>query len=125
MNVERVARTIALLENIARSPQSRRRFDLNVWSCGTAACAVGHAAQDEWHVKQGLSLVPMAMFGGKHTPCYAGLYGFHAVTAFYDVDLFLANYWFGASHYPNARDPMLVADRMREYLKEETCGDAS
>lgn len=104
MNKERLLRTAALLR-----AAPRKGFHMDDWKCGTTCCAVGLAAQDPWHMQEGLSLVDCY-------PSFGSCNGWNAVMGFYEVDAISAHYLFSADEYLNPANPGLVADRIEAFL---------
>jgi len=96
--------------------------DAAVLSCGTVACAVGHAALIPEFQALGLKLVrdvtpePSA-FGAM--PFFDGKVGWAAVHAFFDIDQDWADYLFMRTHYEGSPSPLQVAVRIREVIADE------
>lgn len=119
MNRERLERLEALLRRIAKRPR-KLGFDLRTWKCGTAACAIGHAAMDPWFQKQGLILTGTS--GDIEWPAYKRWTEFEAAAAFFGVKDNVAYELFGPAAYEDAdlTNPLAVADRIRALLDGET-----
>lgn len=123
MHVERVTRAIALLRKVHIDGLP---FDLrdwfsdpdNVFDCGTAACAAGWMARDEWMQEEGLEsvgAVPAYLTSKDANPQW--LHGFYALEAFFDMPFEDVHFALSATRYANstatAND---VADRMQGWL---------
>lgn len=115
MHVERMEQIIRVLENVESKGQN---FNLGCWKildpqCGTCACAIGWAAEDEWHNKQGffneavympsvhnqnINLVP-------YVPMYVNelegtrYAGFDAVAQYLDISVSEARWLFLSESY--------------------------
>lgn len=112
MNKERLLKLAELLENL---PEGRPKFSLENWyHCGTAACAVGHAAIDPWFRRRGLKLIKI---GRWHEPAYRDDEGWSAVAAFFGIYIIDAEFLFSAESYDRG-DRRSVARRIRKFVKE-------
>lgn len=110
MNKERLQQMVTMLRRLP--PE---QFNLSVWHCGTAACAVGHACSDPVFVSQGLSLKH-----GYDVPAYEGELSWDAVQKFFDLPEGQASHLFYDEEYPDAEKTTAdqVADRIEEFLAE-------
>lgn len=80
-------------------PIPSERLEMHQWvaDCGTAACAVGHAAMDPWFQKRGLFLE--CYLWGNYSPKYRDIHGEQAVCEFFELDESTMQYLFMASSY--------------------------
>ena len=92
-NIERLKHLSDILKNV--KPEN---FRLNIWHCGTAACAVGHACMDPVFNAQGLSLYRFI-----NVPIYEDATGWGAVKEFFGLSWRKAHYLFDADEYPQGR----------------------
>lgn len=119
MNTRRLMMTANLLRNLPAArlvnPKLPTEFEMNVWSCGTAACAVGHAMYDKAHQEEGLSLSRRGLIV---EPQYgAAAPGFPSVNAFYGIDYAQAKeLFFIRSYEPDSVTPEAVAERIEELV---------
>jgi len=83
------------------------------FSCGTTACACGHAALHPWFKKQGL------MLSAQGWPFYKGKMGFRAIEEFFQIDSILADELFGHMAYSSGnRDLEGVIHRIIFYFPQ-------
>lgn len=130
MHVERVARLVEVLDEVARCDAP---FDIKRWACGTTACALGWAARDPRLNREGLRLRPHSVqrcrLDGCEEPYFSDHSGYHlgydAASAFFGVDIAMAFDWFSPINYPKcpfgevtARD---VRDKVAAALKRHVC----
>lgn len=129
MNLERLNQLAAVLYSV---PASAVAFDMSRWisqrrNCGTAACALGHAALDPWMQEQGLHLViglrrisTVEQYNAwaKECPVDAAFMtlpvfglasGYDAAIDFFGITDAAASYLFDPSWYPGADDIPLAA----------------
>ena len=100
-------------------------FYLKTWAstgfkeqkCGTTACAGGWATMA--FPNQGLELHG----DDSYTLSYENHSGFHALAAFFDVDLLTAHYLFASSEYQEERSKNFVIQRIRQVVKTEIAWD--
>jgi hypothetical protein len=59
------------------------QFDMSNWTCGTTACAIGHAFSDPWFVERGAYIKQGAYYTW---PVYNGWKAFPAVSVFFNID---------------------------------------
>lgn len=129
MNIERMTR----LRNYLRDNVRDEKFNLGTWvgtvtkpwkglqdlSCGTVACAMGHAASIPEFQAAGLSLKPTYEGSVRGTLVYNGLEDFDAAVAFLDIPMSVAVMLFDPESYEDgshtSRDE--VVDNITEYLK--------
>lgn len=92
-------------------------FDMNDWRCGTAACAIGWAATDEWFNSRGLTL-DCGMTGN---PQFNDKENWAAVAEFFKISVADATYLFSAYSYKRADDvkPGQVAKRIKKYIRAQ------
>lgn len=115
MNKERLKTLANHLRTV--KPQN---FDLYYWSCGTTACAVGHACTIKEFQDAGLSL---RNDFDPPTPTFKeGNLGWEAVESFFDISRDEAKTFFSVDEYPTElRTPTGVADRIEEFLTRFAC----
>lgn len=95
------------------------RFNLDSWcQCGTVACAVGHAAYDEWFRRRGLKLETYDLDYGLKVPVYQEWRDDEAVEEFFDIGAHAVEQLFYAQAYPaqSGTRPKTVAKRIREFV---------
>lgn len=109
MNQERLT---TLAKHLRTVPPEN--LDMSNWTCGTAACAVGHACMMPEFNEQGLNLLAY-----HRTPNYAGESGWGAVEAFFDLGWPAAWNLFESRHYPKPPTPTEVADRIDDFVEHD------
>ena len=109
MNKER----LTLLANHLRTVPPER-LDMTVWTCGTVACAVGHACTIPELQEQGLSLSWIS-----RSPDYAGERGWAAVTKFFDLSWGASKLLFNSDSYVKPPTPTEVADRIDYFVEHD------
>lgn len=122
MNRERLERLADLLEALPENGsagENGMKFNLNTWmTCGTVACACGHAACDPWFKRQGLRL---EYWQTGNDDGYGLFYRhwthFTAVAQFFQISSDRARHLFSGSNYKRITRPRDVAERIRETLK--------
>lgn len=116
--LEKLARLVEILDRV-----EQHEFNIDVWDCGTAACAVGWAARDWWFNERGLKLVEVCAYSCVSEPRYGSLRGFPAVAAFLGVDTTDVMDWFWSARYPGVGfvTPAMVADRIRTAMRSQVC----
>ncbi|TCG09320.1 hypothetical protein BZM27_05830 [Paraburkholderia steynii] len=117
MNRERLQQMVTMLRNL---PEDAIRFDLARWhddenSCGTTACAVGHACFNKVFTDQGLKLVD-------DVPNFNGYESWDAVEEFFELSGPVSSDLFYSPHYPNGdrTTPGEVADRIEALLASQS-----
>jgi hypothetical protein len=101
-------------------PVPSKQFDMNVWSCGTAACAGGHACSDQWFIDRGLSLKGLDVLTGPSLiPHYRGVEGFDALALFFNITVDDAIAIFNLSAYRDDGKHIIrcIIERLREYAE--------
>jgi len=125
MNIERVEQLIRVLNDVEKQ---RKLFDIGTWSfegpCGTSGCAIGWAARDEWHQKQGLHLEqvadPHGTFLPTFLPVYDGLQRGEAVEAYLEMDEVQTQRLFYRTTYGSGHvTARQVAERLEKLLEIE------
>lgn len=130
---------VELLENL--SPMMKENFSLSSWlndvslsyaertgrltdafsqgyadmkviphNCGMVACACGYAGLDDWFRSQGFETNKDGNIQFDGYKCW------DAVEQFFDLDWTQADYLFSDEHYEDATDPLLVAERIIQFL---------
>lgn len=111
MNKDRLRKLADHLDTVA--PE---KFDLSNWSCGTTACAVGHACTMPEFQMEGLS-TSLNTWG--RFPKYLEYDSWDAVEAFFDLTHHQARYMFADWCYPSdEQSPSHVAARVRSMVNE-------
>ncbi len=87
MRIERLQRLITILEAVPDE-----HYNQAVWTCGSASCAGGWAAQDESFKSEGLTLV-------RKIPEYGGQEGLDALALFFNLSASATYYIFGSIAY--------------------------
>lgn len=114
MNRERLSQMVVMLRGLP--PDGPLGFDLGVWNCGTAACAVGHACLDPVFIAQGLT-----WDSHYDDPRYGDESSWYAVETFFDLTGDEATYLFYSDEYPDSglhTTAPQVADRIESFLNE-------
>lgn len=109
MNTKRLLKLADHLETVPRS-----KFYLSVWSCGTQACAIGHACSIPSFKRAGLKL---KLWFGILKPSFDNQTGFSAAMAFFDLTWPEIDRLFAASGPSDRTTPKQVAKRIREFVK--------
>lgn len=116
---KRLERLAQLLENwsvekkFLVAPEGREKvnkFDIEIWKCGTAACALGSACMLPEFNKAGLKL------DGAALPAYKGYSESVAGAEFFGLDYDEACLLFMPWNYKDNPTPKTVAKRVREIL---------
>lgn len=89
-------------------------LDMSNWTCGTAACAVGHACMMPEFNAQGLGFPDV-----RRIPYYAGESGWCAVDNFFDLLWPAARHLFESRHYLKPPTPTEVADRIDYFVEHD------
>lgn len=94
-------------------------FQLGDWSCGTAACAVGHACTMPEFQAKGLRIEPYeGLRTGHGVPWFGRVGGWSAVRAFFDLDFSECYDLFHQGHYRGQpQGPDDVADRIEAFVR--------
>lgn len=110
MNRERLQQMVTMLRELPEET-----FNLDAWTCGTSACAVGWACVNPVFTEQGLKR--------RHTgaPEFMGLSSWDAVEAFFELKMHQSSYLFDICEYPKeaGTTPDEVADRIESFLASE------
>ncbi len=112
MREDRLVRLAHLLDTI--DPQ---KFCLRDWSCGTTACAVGHAMCDPWFKGEGLH-AEIGLYG-KPSPRYEDYEGWDAVEQFFELGSGEAEHLFYEEEYEERATPKDVAERIWAFIKQK------
>ena len=115
MNIEALNQMIRVLESV-----KPYEFDLQNWHCGSYACAIGHACNDQWFIDRGLSL--HSVYSEKY-PVFKKSNaeqssGWLAVGQFFDLNRNQAVYLFDVWSYPekSLAKPSDVIERIKELI---------
>lgn len=97
------------------------QLDMDVWACGAAACAVGHACSIPEFQEAGLTLVPMndsqdEMGLTLETDGMRAASNWEAVQQFFGIDRPTANFLFDGDMYSQVPTPQDVAERLSNYV---------
>ena len=114
MNQDRLLKLANHLRTVA--PET---FDLASWSCGGAACAVGHACTIPEFQAQGIKMGPYeGLLLGSGVPRFGQYSGWPAVRAFFCLTWDQAQELFAGHCYPAGLDGAHhVADRIEEFVR--------
>lgn len=120
MNRRRLEMLVEMLENHEKHFPNLE-FNMGVWHCGSAACALGSAACYPPFVKEGLYLYEAESFYA--VPViqeYEDLYVAHAAGAyFFGIPAEKSRYFFYEGRYlGHPVTPGMVAERIKEFLDE-------
>lgn len=96
-----------------------RDFNLGVWWCGTAGCALGHGCNMPRLRELGLQLVRVGVMA-LPTPDFNGKQGYFAVEELFNIDYALAQRLFAPDSYRcgNRTRPKTVARRIRQVVED-------
>ena len=126
MNTEALLRLANKLEGTGPyseiGPVPDEQFNMSVWrsarSCGTVACAIGHASVDKWFNERGF-----VWSVGEKTPTInsevgqLGHIGWSAIGVFFGIPDAHGRILFSSDRYlPEHRTPSSVARRIRDYV---------
>lgn len=116
MNTERLQILADHLEELdAVPPKERtRRFDMGLWFCDTAACALGEATTIPVFQEAGLELRQQYA----SVPVYAGARGLSAAELFFDISPAHAKAIFLPRSYARRITPRMVANRIRKIMAD-------
>lgn len=121
MNKPYLRRLASLLENFneerKKLVQPVKKFDMNTWHCGSAACALGSAMLHPYFRKRGLTDSPDTWNDDSSEPKFDGATDFGAGAKFFDITIDESYYLFDSFEYDahNPR-PQTVAKRIRELV---------
>ena len=106
---------------------NEKEFDMHHWyeikSCGTTACAIGHACQLEAFNEAGLSLGNE--YDRSWCPVYQEELGYNAVAACLQISYSEAYHLFNSSNYRGLHiTPKVVADRIRAFIVGHSTSEA-
>lgn len=94
-------------------------FDLGDWSCGTVACAVGHACTMPEFQAEGLGFCACEHEEARPAPEFRGSIGWSAVTCFFGLTFDESQELFAEGEYERIeRTPAHVADRILAFVKD-------
>lgn len=119
-------RLLKLADHLETVP--RQRFNMSTWSCGTSACAMGHACEIPAFKRLGLEIG--IMFGSPLPVLPSGKEGFGAAVELFGIthtDAYaLFKEQFAGRPTPKnlaGKDtPKVVARRIRKFVREHTSG---
>lgn len=94
------------------------KLDMNIWSCGTSACAMGHACTIPSFKRAGLRLVRLENAEGKEHfyPDFKGASDFGAAEEFFDIKYSVAEHLFSSFEYRGRPSPATVAKRIESVI---------
>jgi len=113
MNKERL---IILADYLQTLPPEN--LDMHSWTCGTAACAVGHACTLPEFKAEGFSLHTDSVcnYPALKLTFHETLTGWNAVVKFFSLNRRAAYYLFDFISYVGDPSPTYVSDRIRAYV---------
>lgn len=115
-------RLLILAKHLDKHVESSE-FSLDSWkkttSCGTVACACGHATSIPAFQEAGfrLELSMEEDFWKDYMPVYKGWHGWKAVTVFFEIERDVAYHLFASGYYEGSPTSQDVAARIEEYVK--------
>lgn len=120
MNRRRLEMLVEMLENHEKHFPNLE-FNMGVWHCGSAACALGSAACYPPFVEEGLYIYEAESF--EAVPAiqgYEDLYvAHHAAAYFFDISAEKSRDFFYEGRYSERSvTPGMVAERIRKFLDE-------
>ena len=77
-HLERLKEWAKLMRSVPKD-----RLDMKTWTCGTEACAAGHAAQHPPFMEEGFSLAREHPYAG--APSYKAYRNYHAIEEFFGL----------------------------------------
>lgn len=121
MNIEALQQMIRVLKSV--KPEY---FDLTNWWCGSYACAIGHACNDQWFIDRGFSQLSY----GDRIPAFfeeddlgeSNLQtNWLAVEKFFGLDVYVTQRLFSVKAYPNGSltNPQEVIERIQELVNSQ------
>jgi hypothetical protein len=117
-NIEALQQVVRVLKTV-----EPKDFCLGSWTCGTAACAIGHAAQDPWFIERGLQIgVTSYNYDGDEERCPVqedGNSGWPAVGDFFNLSQKSAFYLFNELKYNHDVTVQDVITRIEEFIQAE------
>jgi hypothetical protein len=106
MNEEALIRVADKLDGIGPyalvGPVPTEKFDMQVWTCGTSACACGHAALDPWFIERGFEIkeVPNSHTNASwKTISFKDSQSYDAAATFFGISVDEAAFLFDPSEY--------------------------
>lgn len=110
MHKERLEQMVTMLRNLPE--EKRAKFHIDGWTCGTTACAVGHACFDPWFNEQGLRINEYG------APSFEDETSWWAVEKFFELGEDDAFHLFSGGNYPKEQEttPLDVADRIEAFI---------
>jgi hypothetical protein len=95
-------------------------FNMRHWDCGTAACAVGHAARDPLLAAEGIKIGDSPFCNIDGVPVFNNMVGYSAVSKFFgipesEVDAIFTVY--GYRHLLNLPSALDVREKILRYLE--------
>lgn len=93
-------------------------FDLEMWSCGTTACAIGHAVNVPSIAANGLQLTTHVTDIDYRTPIFNRSRGWAAVEECFQLSEDQAEHLFAFEDYPDKQDAATVSDRIDAFISE-------
>jgi hypothetical protein len=117
---------LLILANHLEKHVEPREFDMSFWrydaiTCGTAACACGHAASIPAFQKLGFLLEEhvRSFNGTDYTLVFGDFRGWIAVKKFFEIDTEDAYYLFSSGQYTTNPTPKEVATRIKEFIERD------
>lgn len=126
MNRERLEQLIRVLREV-EDGTTTRPWDMGMWfgpaggltyqlTCGTSACAWGHAALDGWFQQQGVEVVQSAT---GQIPAFKGEFGHRAASRFFDIQQEDSQKLFFTEYYSaELVTPEMVRERVEDLLRD-------
>jgi hypothetical protein len=110
-NIEALQQVVRVLRSV--QPE---HFCLKDWSCGTAFCAIGHAAQDPWFIERGFILSAPTDYT-KECPSFGrGASGWYSVHLFFNLSANDASYLFASNRYDTDVTIENVVERTEAFI---------
>lgn len=119
LSLERLREWADLMRSIQKS-----ELDMDDWvspedgTCGTAACAAGHACRHPAFKFSGLWLSPSISTLCARTPAFNNKQGYFAITAFFGIKEEQAHYICQRSRYDKDPTPEDVARRIEQVIAQ-------
>lgn len=122
MNEEALLKICEILQEVLD-----KNFSLKVWRCGTAGCAIGHAASHPWFIERGLTMSDNHGISSTHGNYIQPEFNngedvftdFTAVSEFFDISYDDACFLFGGNYYSQKNvTKQDVIDRIQKYVAD-------
>ena len=99
-----------------------KALNMEVWRCGTTACAFGHACEIPSFVRAGLAVADHGenCYGQRYWPTFLDCEGFEAAELFFEITSDAAQHLFDLRCYTGKPRPATVAKRIEKLVAKAT-----